>query len=111
MLFRSNLLTRLNDRTILTASDRQLALSLMEQIEPDQQIGVGDTALPGATVAMKDGWVVGPDGLWTMNSSGIVSDGSETYIISVYIEDQNALSDGWAISEHVCGNVASLLVP
>lgn len=106
-----NLLTRLNDGTILTASDRQLALSLMEQIEPDQQIGVGDTALPGATVAMKDGWVVGPDGLWTMNSSGIVSDGSETYIISVYIEDQNALSDGWAISEHVCGNVASLLVP
>lgn len=106
-----NLLTKLNDGTILTAYDRQLALSLMEQIEPDQQIGVGDTAPPGATVAMKDGWVTGPDGLWTMNSSGIVTDGSETYIISVYTEDQNALPDGWAITEHVCGSVASLLVP
>jgi beta-lactamase class A len=106
-----NLLTKLYDGTILTASDRQLALSLMEQIEPDQQIGVGDTSPPGATVAMKDGWVIGPDGLWTMNSSGIVSDGSETYIISVYTEDQNALPDGWSITEHVCGTVAALLTP
>ena len=103
------LLTKLHEGAILTARDRQLALSLMEQIEPDQQVGVGDTAPPGATVAMKDGWVVGPDGLWTMNSSGIVTVGAETYIIAVYTQDQNTLADGQAAAQHVCATVAGLL--
>src|SRR5262249_13875881 len=67
------LLTLLHDGKILTAQDRALALSLMEQIESDQQTGVGDTRPAGATVAMKDGWVPGPDGLWAVNSSGIVT--------------------------------------
>jgi hypothetical protein len=80
----ANLLTLLYDGQILTARDRSLAFFLMEHIEPDQQVGVGDTAPPGAVVAMKDGWLPGPDGLWAMNSSGIVMVGKETYIISVY---------------------------
>ena len=103
------LLTKLYEGAILTAGDRQLALSLMEQIEPDQQVGVGDTAPPGANVAMKDGWVTGPDGLWTMNSSGIVTVGSETYIIAVYTQGQNTLHDGQAAAQHVCATVAGLL--
>ena len=53
-----NLLTLLYEGKILTTTDRALALNLMENIEPDQQIGVGDTAPSGATVAMKDGWVL-----------------------------------------------------
>lgn len=104
------LLTKLYEGSILTAEDRNLALSLMEQIESDQQVGVGDTAPAGATVAMKDGWVIGPDGLWNMNSSGIVTLGSETYIIAVYSQGQNSLDDGHAIVQHVCGAVAALLV-
>ncbi len=103
------LLTKLYEGTILTAGDRQLALSLMEQIEPDQQVGVGDTAPAGAVVAMKDGWVTGPDGLWTMNSSGIVTVGAETYIIAVYTQDQDTLEDGQAAAQHVCASVAGLL--
>ncbi|MFL5592273.1 MAG: serine hydrolase [Ktedonobacteraceae bacterium] len=103
------LLTHLYDGSILTASDRQLALYLMEHIQSDQQAGVGDTAPAGATVAMKDGWVVGPDGLWGMNSSGIVTVGQETYIISVYTQDQYSLENGQAIVRYVCGSVASLL--
>lgn len=105
-----SLLTKLYEGTILTPTDRALALSLMEQIEPDQQVGVGDTAPAGATVAMKDGWVVGPDGLWNMNSSGIVTLGSETYIIAVYSQGQNTLDDGHAIVQYVCGAVAALLL-
>jgi hypothetical protein len=95
---------------VLTAEHRALALNLMESVESDQQIGVGTTAPAGATVAMKDGWVGGPDGLWVMNSSGIVSVGSEKYIISVFTDDDDALDQGWSITEHVCGAVASLLV-
>jgi hypothetical protein len=58
---------------------------------------------------MKDGWVPGPDNLWAMNSSGIVTLGSETYIIAVYTQEQNQLQDGWTITQHVCGGVGQLL--
>ncbi len=105
-----NLLTRVYEGTILTAHDCSLVVSLMEQVESDQQAGVGDTAPDGATVAMKDGWVLGPDGLWAMNSSGVVTLGQETYIIAVYTQEQSSLEDGQAISRHVCGTIASLLM-
>jgi beta-lactamase class A len=103
------MLTLLYEGKILTEQDRQLALNLMENIEADQQIGVGDTAPANATVAMKDGWLPGPDGLWDFNSSGIVTLGQETYIISVYTQEQNSLDDGHAIVQHICGTVASIL--
>ncbi|HEY7414117.1 MAG TPA: serine hydrolase [Ktedonobacteraceae bacterium] len=82
-----DLLTGIYNGTILTAPDRALALNLVENIEYDQQVRVGDTAPPGAVVAMKDGWVPGPDDLWAMNTSGIVQTGKEVYIVSVYIEE------------------------
>src|SRR6266566_902072 len=104
-----NLLTLLHGGRILTAHDRRLALYLMGHIESDQQVGVGDTAPAGASVAMKDGWLPGPDGLWAMNSSGIVTLGQETYIIAVYTHEQPSLVDGQAIVRHICGTVASLL--
>ena len=104
-----NLLTLLHDGKILTAHDRNLALYLMEHIELDQRVGTGDTAPPGATVAMKNGWLPGPDGLWAMNTSGIVMVEQETYIISVYTHGQPSLDSGHAIVRHVCGAVASLL--
>jgi beta-lactamase class A len=104
-----DLLTLLYEGKILTPSDRDLAFTLMEDIETDQQVGVGDTAPAEALVAMKDGWLPGPDGLWAMNSSGIVMAGKETYIVSVYTQEQNSLEDGLAIVRHVCRSVASLL--
>jgi hypothetical protein len=103
------LLTLLHDGKVLTAPDRQTALYLMGHIESDEQTGVGDTAPAGATVEMKDGWVPGPDGLWVMNTSGIVSVGGETYIISVYTQDDDSLDDGWGITRYVCQAVAGLL--
>ncbi len=104
-----DMLTLLYGGKILNASHRTLALNLMENIEPDQQAGIGDTVPVGATVAMKDGWVTGPDNLWAMNSSGIVTSGKETYILSVYTQEQSSLDDGKAIARHVCGTIASLL--
>lgn len=104
------LLTALHDGKVLTAQDRGLAFSLMSQIEPDQRTGVGSTAPKGASYWMKDGWVPGPNGLWAMNSSGIVTRGGETYIIAVYSQNKVSLDDGWAIAEHVCGTVGQLLI-
>lgn len=104
------LLTKLHDGTILTTMDRATALNLMQQVETDQQWGVGDTAPAGATFAMKNGWVPGPDGLWSVNTSGIVNAGGETYIISVYTQEQPALADGQALVGQVCSAVAAALV-
>lgn len=104
------LLTMLQTGQILNASDRNLALTLMQNIESDQQFGVGDTAPSGAVVAMKDGWVPGPDGLWDVNTSGIVTIGSETYIISVYTEDdEDGYDEGVGMVEHICSAVAQSL--
>jgi hypothetical protein len=103
-------LTLLQQGKILTAHDRAYALNLMHNIEPDQRMGVGVTLPPGATVAMKDGWVPAPDGLWAINTSGIVTDGSETYIIVVYTAHQYSYAGGWNITEKVCRTVGPLLV-
>ena len=105
-----NLLTLLYKGRILTAHDRHLAFSLMEHVEADQRVGVGDTAPPGAVVAMKDGWVPGPDGLWEMNSSGIVMDGAEVYIIAVYTKDDPSLGAGQNLVRQICSMVASHLL-
>lgn len=104
------LLTQVHDGTILTAADRATALNLMQQIETDQQWGVGDTAPAGATVAMKNGWVPGPDGLWSVNTSGIVTAGGETYIVSVYTQEQQSLADGQAMVRQICSAVAAALI-
>jgi hypothetical protein len=104
------LLALLHDGTILTAQDRDLALNLMENIESDERVGVGNTIPSDATVAMKDGWVVAPDKLWAMNTSGIVTRGHETYITSVYSQEDSSLEEGWEIVEMVCSLTAGKLL-
>ena len=103
-------LTLLQEGKILTAKDRAYALNLMTHIEPDQHMGVGETLPPGATVAMKDGWVPAPDGLWAINTSGIVTVGSETYIIVVYTAHQSDYNGGWNITRTVCKAVGQAIV-
>ncbi|HEY7355213.1 MAG TPA: serine hydrolase [Ktedonobacterales bacterium] len=103
------LLTLLYQGKILTPPDQSLALSLLEHTAPDQQVGVGDTRPTGAVVALKDGWVMGTDGLWAMNTSGIVTVGSETYIISVFSAHLNSLSAGQDVARQVCTRVAASL--
>ncbi len=103
------LLALLDEGKILTPQDRALALTLLENNGGDQQIGVGDTRPQGAAVAMKDGWLIGTDDLWAMNSSGIVTTGGETYVIAVYSAHLPTLEAGQAIARYVCKEVASLL--
>jgi hypothetical protein len=74
----------------------------VENIEPDEQVGVGDTAATGATFAMKDGWVLAPDYLWIVNGSGITTWQDETYTISVYSQEDSTLDAGWQLADQVC---------
>jgi Beta-lactamase enzyme family len=103
------LLTRLYQGSILTAVDRRLALYLMEHVEADQRWGVGDTAPSGAIVAMKDGWVLGPDGRWVVNSSGIVVTSREVYVIAVYTRANSSFGAGQTTVRRICRLVASRL--
>jgi|SRR5579883_14484 beta-lactamase class A len=103
------MLTKLYEGTILNTYDRHLAFYYMEHIEWDQRWGAGDTAPRGAVVAMKNGWVPGPDGLWNVNSSGIVMTSHETYIIATYTREQYSFGAGRALVQQVCGQVASQL--
>ena len=106
----TQLLAMLYEGRILTQQDRSLVFSFLENTEPEYQVGVGDTSPQGATVAMQDGWVMGTDGLWAMNSSGIVTVGSETYLIAVYSAHVNSLAESQDIARQVCTAVASRLV-
>ena len=105
----AHLLTLLYEGKVLNSADRALALHLMRSIESDQRFGVGDTAPAGANVAMKNGWVPEPDGGWAVNSSGLVIVGSETYIITVYSEEQNSYGSGLNIVTYVCGAISQAL--
>lgn len=105
------LLTRLQNGSILNAKHRTLALNLMKHIETDQRFGVGNTAPTGASVAMKNGWVPEPDNLWAVNTSGIVNQGNQTYIVSVYTKEDPTLAAGQTIVEQVCQGIAAHLLP
>lgn len=100
------ILALLRAGAILTPADTAYALRLLGHIERGTW-GVGNTAPKGAHVYLKDGWVTGPDGKWAQNSSGIVVDDDETYIISVYTAHNPAYD--WSKVQHVCAEVAELL--
>jgi len=104
------LLQRLNAGTILTAKSRALALGLMEHVQASQQWGVGDTRPAGATVALKNGWTLGPDGLWVANSSGIVTAVDEVYVIAVYTKANRTVAEGKRIVSHICEVIGQRLV-
>ena len=51
---------------------------------------------------MKDGWVLAPDYLWVMNTSGIITLQNETYIIAIFTQEYMTLDEGSQIAQQVC---------
>ena len=70
---------------LLTAAERQYALSLLENVTPDQAWGVSGGVPAGVTVALKNGWLpLNDDNTdWQVNSEGWVSGDGRDYLISV----------------------------
>ena len=102
-------LSRLWHGQMLNRTDRSYALYLMRHVVSGERFGVGDTSPAGSTVEMKDGWVVGPDGYWAVNSSGIVTVNGRTWLISVYTRRDASYAQGVYIARHVAGIVAAIL--
>ena len=70
---------------LLTSADRSYALSLLENVTPDQAWGISGGVPAGVTVALKNGWLPLNDANtdWQVNSEGWVSGDGRDYLISV----------------------------
>jgi hypothetical protein len=91
-------------RPLLTQAERSYALSLMENVTPDQRWGVSGGVPAGVTVALKNGWLPLNDANtdWQVNSVGWVSGDGRDYLAAVFttgnpteqygIDTTNALS-------------------
>ena len=71
--------------SLLTGAERSYALSLMENVTPDQRWGVSGGVPAQATVALKNGWLpldsAGDD--WQINSVGWISGRGRDYLMAV----------------------------
>ena len=71
--------------TLLTESQRDAALQLMENVTPSQRWGVSGGVPDQATVALKDGWLpLNPSNTdWQVNSVGWISGSGRDYLMAV----------------------------
>jgi len=71
--------------SLLTSAERSYALSLMENVTPDQRWGVTGGVPAQATVALKNGWLPlnSADTDWQINSVGWISGSGRDYLMAV----------------------------
>jgi Beta-lactamase enzyme family len=79
------LLRALIDGPLLSPAGRGYALSLMENVEPDQRWGVSAGVPPGVRVALKSAWVplTPADTDWQINSEGWISGQGRDYLVAI----------------------------
>ncbi|MFZ0192543.1 MAG: serine hydrolase [Streptosporangiaceae bacterium] len=77
--------TLVEPNSLLTNTDRSYALSLMENVTPDQRWGVTGGVPAQATVALKNGWLPlnSANNNWQINSVGWISGSGRDYLIAV----------------------------
>jgi len=71
--------------SLITNANRDYALSLMENVTPDQRWGVTGGVPAQATVALKNGWLPlnSANDNWQINSVGWISGSGRDYLIAV----------------------------
>jgi hypothetical protein len=71
--------------SLLTSAERSYALSLMENVTPDQRWGVSGGVPAQVTVALKNGWLplTSADNDWQINSVGWISGSGRDYLMAV----------------------------
>ena len=77
--------TLVEPNSLLTNTERDYALSLMENVTPDQRWGVSGGVPAQATVALKNGWLPlnSANNNWQINSVGWISGSGRDYLIAV----------------------------
>jgi hypothetical protein len=75
--------------SLLTDESRSYELGLMTHVDADQSWGISSGVVPGATVAIKNGWLPLDSGGWQINSIGYVHGDGRDYLVAV-LTDGNA---------------------
>ena len=77
--------TLVEPNSLLTSTERSYALSLMENVTPDQRWGVIGGVPAQVTVALKNGWLPldSANNNWQINSVGWISGSGRDYLIAV----------------------------
>jgi beta-lactamase class A len=77
--------TLVEPNSLLTNTERSYALSLMENVTPDQRWGVSAGVPAQVTVALKNGWLPlnSANNNWQINSVGWISGSGRDYLIAV----------------------------
>ena len=104
---------------ILSASQRSTILGLMRNVESDQRWGVGVVADKGTDFANKNGWLSidnnGPgesdNGLWAVNSAGIVRIGGQQVLMAVFTQHQSDFATGIRLVQKLARTVAPAVAP
>jgi hypothetical protein len=79
----------------LTAASRRYELNLMHNVETGQNWGVTAAASRGSRPAVKNGWMPdGPEGLWDINSIGVVSHHGQRLLVAVLSSGQPSQQAG-----------------
>ncbi len=87
----------------LNAASRAYILNLMTHVESDQRWGVGVVADAGSAFANKNGWLSidnsngageDDDGLWAVNSVGVVTVDGQQLLLAVFTRHQTSMDAG-----------------
>ncbi|MFN8508001.1 MAG: serine hydrolase [Dehalococcoidia bacterium] len=105
----ANVLSRLLLGDLLRENHRKLALTLMEQVVPQQRWGVSAAAGKGDIVALKDGWYQA-DGGWRVNSIGVIVPGDPArapYVVAILSNLQPSFAYGVETVEGIAQRLGS----
>jgi hypothetical protein len=93
----------------LDAAERSYALDLMTNVEADQRWGVGVVADAGSSFANKNGWLGVDDdnGLWAVNSAGIVSVHGHTVLLAVLTQHDDSEQSGIDLVQSLAQSTAA----
>lgn len=111
----------------LAAPARAYLLTLMQNVQADQQWGVGAAADPDTSLANKNGWLSvrpsddngdgtidgGPDdgGRWVATSAGIITVHGQQVLLAVLTQHQQSLADGITLVEQLAKLAAQVVAP
>lgn len=97
--------------SVLTASSQATLVELMGAVAPDQAWGVTAAADAGTTSAVKNGWLAlsADDGLWVVNSIGLVDVAGSTVQVAVMLRGLSDFDDGVALVESIASATADSL--
>ncbi|MCW2603181.1 MAG: hypothetical protein JWN61_1316 [Pseudonocardiales bacterium] len=101
----------INTDSALTAASQSTLLSLMGSVSSDQYWGVSSAADTGTATALKNGWLSlsADDGLWVVNSIGLVTVDGSTIQIAVMLRGLGDFATGVTLAGNLAAATADAL--